>query len=312
MSILAGYIVPHPPLALSEIGRGEQLKIGDTIAAFDEVARDIARIKPETIILASPHSIMYKDYFHISPGFHANGSFASFGAPQVSFSVDYDAELVSVIAEKARNSGTSAPTESACNSGTSAPFPAGTEGERNPALDHGTMVPLYFINKRYTNYQLIRIGLSGLSMAHHYELGCLISQAACDVGRRCVFVASGDLSHCQKQDGPYGYRPEGPAYDKMLMDTLSSGDLRKLVDFDESLLDASMECGHGSFTMMAGALEAEMNSKIMSAERETLEAEMNSKIMNAERGVLETRVLSHEATFGVGYGVCICHFTGQE
>ncbi len=294
MPILAGYILPHPPIAVSEIGRGEEQKISKTLASFDEVARDIALIKPETIILASPHSIMYSDYFHISPGFHAIGDFASFGAPQVTFSVDYDAELISSIAENSMKADISNLAD------TSKRFPAGTKGERDPALDHGTMVPLYFINKRYTNYQLVRIGLSGLSMAHHFMLGRIISKAVCETGRRCVFVASGDLSHCQKPDGPYGYRPEGPAYDKMLMDVLTRSDLQSLVDFDPALLDASMECGHGSFTMMAGALTGETARAITGETAHALTGETARAI--------QTKVLSHEATFGVGYGVCMCHF----
>ena len=40
---------------------------------------------------------------------------------------------------------------------------AGTLGEKDPSLDHGTMVPLYFINQYLKDYKLVRIGLSGLS-----------------------------------------------------------------------------------------------------------------------------------------------------
>ena len=88
--LLAGYMVPHPPIAVPEIGRGEEKKIQATLDSFAEVARDIAGFKPDTIILTSPHQIMYRDYFHISPGEHAEGSFAQFRAGQVRFSVDYD------------------------------------------------------------------------------------------------------------------------------------------------------------------------------------------------------------------------------
>ena len=60
MSLLAGYMVPHPPIAVAEIGRGEERKIQATLDAFSEVSRDIASIKPDTIILTSPHSVMYR------------------------------------------------------------------------------------------------------------------------------------------------------------------------------------------------------------------------------------------------------------
>ena len=132
MPILAGYMVPHPPIAVREIGRGEELKIQDTLDSFDTVARDIEELKPDTIILTSPHSIMYGDYFHISPGRRAVGDFGRFGARNVRFDIGYDDELAADICSVCDAEG----------------IPAGTLGERDPALDHGTTVPMYFINKR--------------------------------------------------------------------------------------------------------------------------------------------------------------------
>ena len=264
MGLIAGYMVPHPPIAVTEIGRGEEQKIKATLDSFDEVARDIASLKPETIVLTSPHSVMYRDYFHISPGRGARGDFRRFGAGRVSFEAAYDEELVREISAACEDSG----------------IPAGTMGETDPMLDHGTLVPMYFINRRYADYKLIRIGLSGLNLNTHYEFGRAIRKAIDKCGRRTVFVASGDLSHCQKEDGPYGFSPEGPVYDEKIMSVMGKGDFRSLTSFDESILEASMECGHRSFTIMGGAFD----------------------------GVkVETRELSHEATFGVGYGFCIYH-----
>ncbi len=260
--LIAGYMMPHPPIAVPEIGRGEERRIEDTLDSFTRIARDIAKIRPETIILTSPHAVMYRDYFHISPGSGAKGSFRQFGAGNVRFSAEYDEELSEAIAVEARRAG----------------FPAGTRGERAADLDHGTMVPLYFVNREYTDYRLVRIGLSGLPLEKHWEFGRIIKRAADLAGRRCVFIASGDLSHCQKEDGPYGYRPEGPEYDRQIMDVMGVGDFEKLKEFDEDFLDRSMECGHRSFTIMGGAFQGIG--------------------VDAER-------LSHEAVFGVGYGFCI-------
>ena len=66
MSILAAFMVPHPPMIVPQIGRGEEKSISDTIRAYDRIAEEIADIKPETIIISSPHTVMYADYFHIS------------------------------------------------------------------------------------------------------------------------------------------------------------------------------------------------------------------------------------------------------
>ncbi|SFQ51278.1 AmmeMemoRadiSam system protein B [Lachnospiraceae bacterium XBB1006] len=260
MAIEAAFVVPHPPLAVAEVGQGEEKKIQATLEAYDAVAKRIAEIKPETILIASPHSVMYRNYFHISPGEKAKGSLAQFRAPQVQFFEEYDAEL-------------SGRLNRICEE---ADFPAGFEGEREAALDHGTMVPLYFIRKRYNEGKIVRMGLAGLPLLTHKQFGNYIRQAVEELDRRAVFVASGDLSHCQKKDGPYGYAPAGPEYDARLMETLKKGKLSELFRYPEDLLEASMECGHRAFCMMAGALEGTEYT---------------------------TQVLSHEATFGVGYGV---------
>ncbi len=267
--LLAGYMVPHPPIAVPEVGRGEEEKIRPTLESFSAVAKDIAGQEPETIIITSPHAVMYKDYFHISPGDGARGSLAQFGAAQVRFSEEYDWELAEAIAAEADRQG----------------FPAGMEGERGKDLDHGTMVPLYFIERECAGYRIVRIGLSGLSLGRHWEFGKIIRQAIRRTGRRCVFVASGDLSHCQKADGPYGYRPAGPEYDKRIMEVMGEGRFGDLTGFSERLLDESMECGHRSFTIMGGAFDGTE---------------------------VESRRLTHEATFGVGYGFCIYHRKGAS
>lgn len=269
MSVEAAFMVPHPPLIVPEIGRGREREVAATIRAYERVADEIAALAPETIIISSPHSVMYRDWFHISPGEHAEGSFAEFGAPKVRFSEDYDSELVRVIERLAAAEG----------------VPAGTMGELDPALDHGTMVPLYFIRRVYKGGRIVRIGLSGLPLATHYALGKVIRRAVEQTGRRTVFVASGDLSHKLQDYGPYGFAPEGPEYDRRIMDVCSRGAFDELLSFDEEFCSRAAECGHRSFVIMAGALDGTG--------------------IRAEQ-------LSHEDVTGVGYGICTFYPSSGE
>lgn len=177
MPVVGAFIVPHPPIIIPEIGRGQEKKTQKTIDAYEEVAKRIEELKPDTIVVTSPHSIVYSDYLHLSPGKKAEGSFKDFGVSNVKMAVDYDEELVKAIISIAENEGIS----------------AGTEGERSKLLDHGTMVPLYFINQRYTKYKLVRIALSGLSLLTHYEFGRCIAKAIEQSEKRVVLIASGDL-----------------------------------------------------------------------------------------------------------------------
>lgn len=269
MSIIASFMVPHPPMIVPQIGRGSEEQIRATTEAYRRVAEEIARLKPETIIISSPHATMYMDYFHVSPGRWADGDFGQFGAPQVSFHQEYDTELVQKIDELAAGQD----------------FPAGTMGEREPSLDHGTMVPLHFILQQYTDFRLVRLGLSGLDLKSHYSLGLLLQEAADQLERRVVYVASGDLSHKLQEYGPYGYAPEGPQYDARIMDVCSRAAFGELFDFDDSFCDKAAECGHRSFVIMAGALDGYE---------------------------VEAQQLSHEDVTGVGYGVCTFYPKGRS
>ena len=262
MGIKAAYMVPHPPLIVPAVGRGGEKKILETTKAYERVGQEIAKIAPDTIVITSPHSIMYADYFHISPGIGATGDFSRFGAPEVSFNEKYDKEFVVVL-------------ESLLYS---EDFPGGTQGERDKELDHGTMVPLYFIRKYYQGGKIIRIGLSGLPMSDHYKLGTYIKQVAEDLGRNTVIVASGDLSHKLKDNGPYGFAPEGPVYDEKIMQAAAKADFGGMLEFNEDFLDKAAECGHRSFCIMAGCFD----------------------------GVdVKSEVLSHQDVTGVGYGIAI-------
>ena len=261
MPIVAAYMVPHPPMIIPQVGRGSEEQVRKTIDAYEAVAAEIAAIRPETIIITSPHAVLYGDYFHISPGEQATGDFGRFRAPEVRFVQKYDTELVNTICALAKEKD----------------FPAGTLGERDSHLDHGTMVPLYFAEQRYTDFRLVRIGLSGLSHAEHYEFGRIIRQAVEQTGRKAVLIASGDLSHKLQEYGPYGFAKEGPEYDRRIMDAAGRAAFGEMMTFDESFCDKAAECGHRSFLIMAGALDG----------------------MD-----VEAKVYSHEDVTGVGYGIC--------
>ena len=269
MPILAAFMVPHPPLIVPQVGRGGEKEIEETRAAYEQAAREIAALRPDTVIISSPHAVMYADWFHISPGKRAQGSFASFRAPEVRFREEYDAELAETVEKlaAARN------------------FPAGTLGEKDKALDHGVMVPLWFVRQFWQDYRLLRVGLSGLPLTEHYALGQLIREAADRLGRRAVWIASGDLSHKLQPHGPYGFAPEGPEYDRRIMDICSRAAFGELFDFDEAFCEKAAECGHRSFVMMAGAFDGQS---------------------------VRARQLSHQDVTGVGYGVCTFYPAGED
>ena len=221
------------------------------------------------LIVTTPHLVMYADYFHISPGKGASGDMSVFGAAQTRLAAEYDMELRKEIIHQAENAG----------------IRAGTLGKKDPSLDHGAFLPLYFLQEAGVDCPILRIGLSGFSPLEHYRLGQCIAKAVDKLGRKAVFVASGDLSHKLKNDGPYGYAPEGPVFDRRVTQAMADGDFLKFLTMDAGLCEQAAECGLRSFQIMAGALDGL---------------------------AVEANLLSYEGTFGVGYGVAVFTVTGPD
>ena len=265
MSIIKSYMVPHPPLIIPEVGKGEEEQIKKTTNSYEIVAKEIAELKPDTIIISSPHTTMYSDYFHITKGNKVQGDLSTFGASEVSFKEELDEELIDEIETLSKKY----------------KLPAGRTTEVD--LDHGTMIPLYFIRKYYKQGKIVVLGLSGLPLIDNYKMGTIIKESVNNLNKKVVFIASGDLSHKLQPYGPYGFAPEGPEYDKRIIEVCSNTNFKELLNFDESFLDKAAECGHRSFTIMAGTYDG----------------------MN-----VEATYLSHEDVTGVGYG--IIKFTPKE
>ena len=262
MGIVATFMLPHPPIVIPKIGKGDMKKVQKTVDAFEKAAEIIGQIQPETIVVISPHHTVYADYFQISPGKKGRGNLGKFNVPQVSVSAKFDEDFVEKLSHIADAHG----------------VPAGVKGAVEKSIDYGTVIPLFYVNKYWKNYKLVHMGVSGLTLDMHYKLGMCIKDTAEALGTKTVVIASGDLSHRLKPDGPNGYRKEGAEYDAQVMGIMERGDFDELLDFDEGFRSIAGECGHRSITVMAGALDG--------------------RKVNSE-------CLSYEGTIGVGYGVCV-------
>ena len=238
MSVQAGFLVPHPPLLVPEVGEGQEEDLAATAKQYDIIARRVAALLPETVVIISPHSTVYSDYIHISPGKGAKGNLKQLGAGH-QFEVAYDQDLARAL-------------EDACAKNNVA---AGGVGEHSPELDHGVMVPLYFFGQYCEDFRVLRISASGLPREDLYHFGMLLAKAAETIGRRIVVVASGDLSHRLAASSPYGYAPEGAVLDETLTGIIKTGDFYRLFEIDESLSEKGADCALGPMVILAGALD---------------------------------------------------------
>lgn len=269
MSVPGAIIVPHPPVILPPVGHGREAEIHPTTAAYRKAAETVSEWRPDVLIVTSPHAAMYADYFHISPGSAAAGDMSRFGAPQTRLMTEYDATFRHELLRLTGQAGLS----------------AGTMGEQDASLDHGTFIPLWFLREAGVDCPIVRIGLSGLPPLDHYQLGLCIAKAAENLNCRAVIIASGDLSHKLKDDGPYGFAPEGPKFDRAVTDAMEQGDFLRFLTLDPLFCNRAAECGLRSFQIMAGALDGL---------------------------AVQSKLLSYQDTFGVGYGVAVFTVTGTD
>lgn len=270
MGLLAAYAVPHPPLIVPAVGQGRERAIQQTIDAYEFVAREIVLARPEILIVVSPHAPLLRDAFHLDACGILAGSMHSFGADDEPLEAVVDASFRAALVEEAARAG----------------IPLSVADGDLHSMDHASYVPLHFIREAFRltvgdervslPCPVARIGLSGLPFAAHRELGRCIATAASRLDRRTVLVASGDLSHKLREDGPYGFAPEGPVFDRLVGEAFSTGELERLFEFDEDFCAAAAECGLRSFQIMAGALD---------------------------RKCFRARLHALEGPFGVGYAV---------
>lgn len=265
--IIGAFISPHPPVLIPEVGRGEEKKAGATLDALRKAAKEIAKLKPSTIILTTPHGPVFQDFIHINVNHVLSGSMEAFGAPGVRLQFDNNIRLTGEIISMANTQG----------------IPCGGLDNHLAArykisekLDHGAMVPLYFIAEQYADFKLVHISIAGLPFIDLYRFGACVGRSVLSSGERAVFLASGDLSHKLAPDGPYGFDESGPEYDGQLVNYLKIPDPEGLLSFDESFIAEAGECGLRSFIMMFGALDGRN---------------------------IRSEVYSYEGPFGVGYAV---------
>ncbi len=264
--VFAG-IAPHPPIIIDEIGGSQNKPSEKTITAMKKWALEIKEVNPDVLIFITPHGNIFQDAVAIQDGTRLKGDFARFGVPSLSFEVENNKVLKDLIKDEIEAAGYSV---------------VGVNDESvnryglRKNLDHGVLVPLYFINKAGFDVPIVVVSMAFMEYEELYKIGVAIEEAVSNSGLNVALIASSDLSHRLTQDAPAGYDPLGKEFDEKMVDIISKGKLTELLDLDEELIDRAGECGLRPCIMLAGALD-------------------KYKII--------PNVLSYEGPFGVGYMV---------
>jgi AmmeMemoRadiSam system protein A len=237
-----GIIAPHPPIMVDEVGGAEARVTKASADAMHLMGGLLERFAPETVVVVSPHAPSFSDAFTVTAATHVRGDLGQFRASTVIHDVDGDPQLAAAILNEARTVGLPA-------------VPREEYGARlSPELDHGVLVPLYFLDPG-DRYHLVVVSFTSLSADDHAAFGRAIRRAADGLHRRIALVASGDLSHRLTSTAPAGYSPRAHFFDEDLVRLLAHGDFHGVASMDTNLREEAGECGWRSFLILGGYLE---------------------------------------------------------
>lgn len=260
-SVVFSGIAPHPPLLVPEVGGDRIKRVADSQRSLAEFSRRLVESKPETVVVISPHSPSDPISFTARSTKELRGDFHDFNAPDVELTFPNDLELIKAIAATAREEGVEL-----------------KELARDYPLDHGALVPLYYIREAGWVGPAAVFGFTEQSNDAHLAFGRAIANGAASVKRRIALVASGDLSHRLIVGGPYEFEPTAHLFDEQIVNSIASGDTHGVLDVEPTLRLCAGECGYRSIVIALGCVGPKLT---------------------------DPQVLSYEGPFGVGYMVAV-------
>ncbi|HEX8776285.1 MAG TPA: AmmeMemoRadiSam system protein A [Pyrinomonadaceae bacterium] len=255
-SIVFAGIAPHPPIMVPEVGREAIREVRGSIDAMRRFTERLIESGAETVVLISPHAPLEARAFVAYNDAQLYGDFANFRAPETSVEAPLDKELLEAIREASAQQSYEV---------------VGIEGYN---LDHGTAVPLYFLQRNGWGGSVVALGYTFLSNEDHLSFGSCIKRAVVSTQRRVAFVASGDLSHRLIPAAPAGYNSDAHLFDEEVIACLKESEPSRIAAIDQDLRRMAGECGYRSMLVALGTVQGTEQ---------------------------DCEVLHYEAPFGVGY-----------
>src|SRR6202035_6131756 len=254
--IVAGALVAHPPILLAEVGGEQSQRVRATADALRELDGILSTVPADLAVVISPHSPSSMTSLPVRRGADAGGNLARFRAPNVQVQAQVDVGLAAALIVDGQRAGFSL-----------------TWAEETE-LDHGVVVPLHALPRTMADKRCIFLGVSGWPLSRFVQFGGWLQGRLRD--RSAILIASGDLSHRLTPDAPYGFRPEGLVFDRIVIDALRGHEWERIEGMDPDLIEEAGECGLRPLAILLGAARA---------------------------AGLASQVLSYEGPFGVGYPV---------
>lgn len=247
MGIIYACIAPHGSETIPRLAHDQLEAFGETRRGMEELAQQMKKHRPHTIIIATPHGLRLDQTIGIVTTQYSAGNLKDKGRT-VSARFKCNRQLAQKIYQTAKKSGLSAV---GANYGTS-------EGSAScMPMDWGVLIPLWFFASREKKKPRIIIVTPSreIPLSQLVEFGKIIAQVAEDSKRKIAFVASADQGHAHDKNGPYGFHPASKEYDELVVKAVKENDLKRLLTLDPQFVEDAKPDSLWQIAMLTGVLE---------------------------------------------------------
>lgn len=243
MALVFAGICPHPPVIIPEIGQGQAKRVQKTILAMKNLSDNFAKSEPETLIVISPHGLVYPDRMNICGINQLIGKFDQPVTKNNTLYFENDLELARILDETANQRDLETLLYN--------------NSEDCYQLDQGTLVPLYYLTQKIDRpIRLVPITYSFQNRNAHFQFGQIILDVIKNYHRAVAIIASGNLSHRLFPTDPTNKNLVGQKFDGKMIRAIMAKDVEAILEFDEDFLEEAGECGYRSILILLGALSS--------------------------------------------------------
>lgn len=247
MSLVFTATIPHAPVLLPSIGAAYAKDLDPTLQALKELEGELYMMKPEILLVISPHLQIGEGYFPLNGAPVLKADFTEFGDSQTTFTYPTNNEQVSHLRYSMHQKH----------------LPLNTINL--PTMDYGTSVALALVASHLTGISVVSMGISSLSLEDHWNMGKAIRISLQESNKRIAVIGSADLGHKAGPDSPYGFSPQSQSFDSLIQTMIRENRLADIKTINPTIQTESGECGLRVFAMIFGLLEGlQVESKILS------------------------------------------------
>jgi len=221
MPIVYACIAPHGGHLM--IPPGMPSPVAKCRAALDAMALNLARSRPDVIVVLTPHGIYLEN--KITVGFVETG----YGElDSLTVSADMDLEMAAAWTQECAERGI--PLAPVSIRDESAPFP----------LDWGVTIPLALLAPEISLPIVVACPGREVSRENLVALGSALLAASDNMEKRVALIVSADQGHGHAVDGPYGFTPESAEYDAAMIAAIDEDDIERLLTWDEEWAEMAL------------------------------------------------------------------------